>query len=284
MAKGKHAAALFEVIHSGKDRQQDKSRLLLTPKWWFKNRPPVQTPGAVLTNDPVAQSVAATVSAPREIGSSPAPLQLNRLSNQLTFRFTYGNLIAGGCAAVILVAVPFAIGRHMSRGPVPASAGSIDQMRRGPVNRDVLNVGPGTISSNSGKVAPQSSAVDSAGGTNSETKPTTPAPPTAVAPSGKRIVGMQYVVVQTYPKEADAIAAADLLGKNGVPCSVNKGFWQPKPEWFTVVGTTGFERTRDNPDYARYLQAIGNVSKEFAAKSKFRQFEPMLVTWKDASK
>ena len=55
--------------------------------------------------------------------------------------------------------------------------------------------------------------------------------------------------------------------KNGVPCTVNKGFWQPKPEWFTVVGTTGFERTRDNPDYARYLQTIANVSKEFAAKT-----------------
>ena len=34
MAKGKHAAALFEVIHSGKDT----SGLLRTPKWWFKGR------------------------------------------------------------------------------------------------------------------------------------------------------------------------------------------------------------------------------------------------------
>ena len=33
MAKGKHAAALFEVIHSGQDKPKP---LLSTPRWWFK--------------------------------------------------------------------------------------------------------------------------------------------------------------------------------------------------------------------------------------------------------
>ena len=102
--------------------------------------------------------------------------------------------------------------------------------------------------------------------------------------TGKRVVGLQYVVVQSYPKEADGNAAAEILGRNGVPCTVEKGLRGFRPEWFTVTGTTGFERTHDNPDYTRYLQTIANVSKEFAAKSKFKQFEPMLMTWKDASR
>src|SRR5215831_12546738 len=48
MAKGKHATALFEVIHG--DRRSERtlagSGALRTPKWWFKRTPkPAGTPG-----------------------------------------------------------------------------------------------------------------------------------------------------------------------------------------------------------------------------------------------
>ena len=59
MAKGKHAAALFEVIHAAKDRQ-DKSGVLRTPKWWFKNRPetaPQQPPDRTVENDSNASAI-----------------------------------------------------------------------------------------------------------------------------------------------------------------------------------------------------------------------------------
>jgi hypothetical protein len=36
MARGKHATALFEVIHNAKlSEKTDKANLLKTPKWWF---------------------------------------------------------------------------------------------------------------------------------------------------------------------------------------------------------------------------------------------------------
>src|SRR5688572_17158130 len=39
MAKGKQAAALFEVIHSSRQYDRVGARgLLRTPKWWFKRR------------------------------------------------------------------------------------------------------------------------------------------------------------------------------------------------------------------------------------------------------
>ena len=40
MAKGKRAAALFEVIQAAKQKEQlrTKGGGFLTPKWWFKNK------------------------------------------------------------------------------------------------------------------------------------------------------------------------------------------------------------------------------------------------------
>src|SRR3954447_15677508 len=40
MARGKHATALFEVIHTAKlkDKTTEKSGAFKTPKWWFKGR------------------------------------------------------------------------------------------------------------------------------------------------------------------------------------------------------------------------------------------------------
>src|SRR5689334_12165591 len=64
MAKGKHATALFEVIHSGKKFDQPAARkgVLATPKWWFKSRgKSSSTPNAPAPATAVAPSPIATL-------------------------------------------------------------------------------------------------------------------------------------------------------------------------------------------------------------------------------
>ena len=69
MAKGKHATALFEVIHASKQfgGNKDKSGLLRTPKWWFKGRPKEKDPtsrGVASPLTPDAAAAAARAAAP----------------------------------------------------------------------------------------------------------------------------------------------------------------------------------------------------------------------------
>src|SRR5215208_1222065 len=77
MAKGKHAAALFEVIHSG--RYPNKP-LMNTPKWWFKrdNLNEVKEPadGSVVAAPPESDPTAtATATATLDDRSSDSPAE-----------------------------------------------------------------------------------------------------------------------------------------------------------------------------------------------------------------
>ncbi|HZL34161.1 MAG TPA: hypothetical protein VFC78_02555 [Tepidisphaeraceae bacterium] len=49
MAKGKHAAALFEVIQHNKGPGANSGDSLRTPKWWFKGRPQADLPTLTAT-------------------------------------------------------------------------------------------------------------------------------------------------------------------------------------------------------------------------------------------
>src|SRR2546421_3477106 len=149
MAKGKHAAALFEVIHSAKDRQ-DKSGALSTPKWWFKNRakpaapaetPPAETksatapaqapvPAPAQASGPAQPAAAGPIQTPARRPLSTLSRRLNsdretdRAWNRITLRFTYANCAIILGAVAVIVGSAFVIGRHLSRGPAQANAGS----------------------------------------------------------------------------------------------------------------------------------------------------------------
>jgi len=324
MAKGKHAAALFEVINSGKDR--NKTGALSTPKWWFKNRPKAEEPASVpvadtpapapteeAANDPTlrasesifkpaapspspAASSAARAQAFRRLSSTESSeSSMSRFSQQLTYR----NAALAAGAILLIGGGAFVVGKKLGGGPQPVNATPIETLRMGKPNGNALNVNAGSASSgataplsqDAGTFAGNSPTSNGGAPTNSSQNSaqgaprTSPSqPPATFDPNAqvRRVVGMQYVMIQSYPKESDAIAAADICTRNGVPCTIQKGFWPQKPDWLAVIGTTGFERTRNNPEYEAYLKQITQISEKFAAKSKFRQFEPFLFTWKEA--
>jgi hypothetical protein len=105
----------------------------------------------------------------------------------------------------------------------------------------------------------------------------------AAVQDDRRIVGLNYVVIQNYFDDRKAAEEArDVLLKHGVRCTV-----EPGPEgwanmkWFSVVGTSGFDKTRQSPEYAQYVANIMNISKEYAGTSRFKQFDPQPFKWRE---
>jgi hypothetical protein len=242
-----------------------------------------------------------------EDSSAPAPrtpgidLKLDPDRQRISFHFTYTSALVTCFAVLVVVVLAYVVGVKMSGGPAPAVAGaSTAQLREGPARPDVLNVKPAA----GGAAAPAANGISGAQGTttaqggqqqgNSATappRPLEPAPGTtggaasgAVASeesTGQRIIGRNYVVVQIYPDEKSANEARDLLAGNGIACTIEQGLaGYAAKSWYCVVGLTGFDRIRDNPDFARYEKSIRDLSLKFAGNSKFKKFDPQAYRWK----
>jgi hypothetical protein len=96
-----------------------------------------------------------------------------------------------------------------------------------------------------------------------------------------RSVGLNYVVVQSYPEQQAAEDAQKALEDAGIPCTVVRGLRGfAAPNFHSVVGTHGFSAIRNVPAYKRYEEAILAVSKTYAGTSKYKKFEPTPYKWK----
>ena len=108
------------------------------------------------------------------------------------------------------------------------------------------------------------------------------APETVIVSDKNRAVGLQYVIVQSYPEEEKALAesAMQTLNQHGVLCTIERGL-PYAPSWFCVVGITGFARTKEVPEYDAYVARIQQISDQFAGTSKFKKFEPKPFRWRE---
>ena len=175
----------------------------------------------------------------------------------------------------------------------------------GPIEKGVLDVGTrsgaGTLSGNSspgigaGGISAQpapsrsteASVVPTAPPPSSrQPGPSTPSTPTRPADfeNGRRIVGKQYLVIQSYAADQKKLAeeARDFLIKHGVPCTVENGVAGWPEKWNTVVGTQGFDRA-SGPQFETYRERIVKIGEDFAGKSAWKKFDPNAIRWKEAN-
>jgi hypothetical protein len=194
------------------------------------------------------------------------------------------------------------IGRHGARATTPALADrSTEELRAGPAQPEVLDVhagsgdGAGTMALASTDVpapppTPAQPASAKQGASNANTQGVRPShwseprgPATLMVTDAKRQVGLQYVVIQSYPPEEEKFAkiAVDLLNSNGVLCTLETGI-PYAPRWVCVVGVDGFNRTRNSPEYDKYINNIRAVEAKAGGSSKFlKKFDPKPYPWKD---
>ena len=330
MAKSKHATALFEVIHSGKNSQKS---LLSTPRWWFKKRdeekaaaaasaaasaaaaakksrePASASPSALTSHDendpttgrdaidhqitPAAPSVKATrPAAAVEYSSDPAPARPTGLDvavdpdrQQITFKVSYTSAIIVTFSLLVAVGLAYLVGQKMTHGPAQALGGqSSEQLRAGPKNPGVLDVGQ----RNSGTNAPAAPrepdpALTSRGPEANPDNVEGPAnAPSVDSTSQQRVLNLNYVVVQSYPDQKSAEEARDALLKANIGCTIEQKLRGLNPNWYTVVGTQGFQRASGS-EFDAYIRKIDAVSQQFAQRKRsFKAFMPMAYKWTHA--
>jgi hypothetical protein len=312
MAKGKHAAALFEVIQrdkrferkngiTGVPRNTDPASLS-TPKWWFKRRPgadpaPLPVPPApapLATPPPVERRPAPAVVAPPPVRETRSmDLDAPPRRQHVSLRLTYSGVAVGAFALMVAVGLAYVIGRHMSRGPSPVLAEiPTEELRRRPAQPSVMDVhaaSPNIVQNTQARVIPAppgNAAVTSK--TTGGTRGAAPAPPkfndarppaTLVVDDQTRQYGLNYVIVQSYPDKKSAEDVRDLLVKNGVFCSVEQLKHFAAPKWYSVVGIKGFDKIHNSPEFDGYVAEIMRIGDRSGLKG-FKRFEPTAYKWR----
>jgi hypothetical protein len=324
MARGKHAAALFEVINKGKKEETSRGSILRTPSWWFKNRtatakqppaapaqpahpvqgvPPAQSapaPADVPTtrNDPAAggsitnpaptaaAATAATQSSASPATATPAPaVAVDPAHRQIALRLSYTTAGIAAFAVLVTVSLAYIIGRQVTTGPAPAiAARSTEQVRQDEPQPQVLDINRGRNASGIPPAQqPQISAHVPTHQSPQNVQPTpAPPPPTAVVEDdGPRTIGLNYVIIQSYRDEEMARRYAQMLNQGGVRCTVEQDLpnWSQGGPWYSIVGTSGFARIRNSPEYDSYIQSIRRIN-DSNGLTGFRRFDPQPYHWK----
>jgi len=298
MAKGKHSAALFEVIKHQSSRPERSASRSKPPKWWFmggqatETRPTVEasyteaeqpeTPALAIAREPARRS-------PRRSDSnwsSAVHLDFDRVAKEVTLRLRYTTAIVSLFAMCALIGLAYVIGGHLSHEPLTvasdAHSTTIQQLLKQPPQ-------VGVIVLNRPK-PPRPAAVDVPTPVPVETPVanvdnSAPTATVSLVPSGAetrlpRTIGLNYAIVQTYPPEEQqtAEAARDFLISNGIPCTLETTDYVRNPRWLCLVGTAGFTKI-SSQDYKAYVDSIVRLGQMFPS-SHFDRFKPAAYKWK----
>lgn len=201
----------------------------------------------------------------------PVDVRVDRARQLITFRFSYTSAAIASFAVLVIIGLAFVVGRHTSRGPA-----SDDPFFSAPLRADVLEVArPGSVSDPVAEVVPAP-----------EVPPARNDPPAAGATPAApgRVIGLNYVVVQSFADEKLARDAQQMLAEAGIETTIERGLsGYAGPTWHCLVGTRGFESAvgESHPDYARYVASIREVGRQFAARVRSKEFVPQRYKWRE---
>lgn len=300
MARKRRHRALLEVMGSSRgvnQRTNFEPKTRSPRKWWWWPRgdsrkdPTVAGIVAYDPNDPTTSATARSMnpssfgidpSASQEAHAVPAAPARDNAHPAFTLRVDRWTVIAGAAVVVAVVGVAFLYGRQSHQPPMLTAVTTEDIIRPAPANPNatpsVLDIRPAA--------APQRPATPANVPTmTSPAKPAAPAAVPVIPPpaDGRRTIGLNYVIVQSYPDEKSALEAQSALAKSGIKSTVEKGLpgWAAA-SWYSVVGTVGFDKIRASAEFDKYVRSIEAVGQQFAGTSKFKRFEPRAYKWKVA--
>ncbi len=282
MAKNKSSAALFEVITKDKrlDRKTTEGGGLRTPKWWFKSRSRSSPPAMPI---PASEPrVTAHPAADAGIPSFHEPA-VPAGHREVVFRFNYHTALLLGFGLAVALGGAFIIGKRMASVPATVLGGQpIEEIKRGPVQAGVLDLGRGGNEVETVTIEPDDSPSVTTTSQTAQNRPQTwndPRPPaTLVIQDAKRNIGLNYVVVQSYADIKFAEEARDTLLANGVGCTIEQKLRGWSGRLFLVVGIDGFNRI-SSPEFKAYVKRIETISNKAYPPNSYKAFQPIAYKW-----
>jgi hypothetical protein len=201
---------------------------------------------------------------------------------RITLHLTRSSVAIGTVAIVTLIAAAFVAGRKLSTHPRPLTSIPTDDIQKGPVLRDVTNLQRTPVNPPPAGQNPPPPAQGGIGQQTPEQQQSPPQPPPSnIVRDANRRVGLNYVVVQSYPDQKMAEEAKKALTENGIDCTIEKNVpGMGKPDWFKVVGTDGFDRISNNPQLEAYKRRLNEISTKYARKNNFRAFDLTEYKWR----
>jgi hypothetical protein len=216
-------------------------------------------------------------------------LRLDPDRQEVTVRFRYTTAVIASFAIVVALGLAFVTGRRSSVAAGPNSPSTKD-VQSGPILAGVLDPADGQVATlDIPADEPEPRAAAAGASPARAAGSAVPMPAVAdrwTAPDIEtrlpRVIGQNYVIVQSYLSREDADAARDALVAAGIPCTVERvpRSWSQNRNLFSVIGTHGFARPKSMPQYKSYAKAIESVGKAFAGKSKYKEFQPTAYQWK----
>jgi hypothetical protein len=249
---------------------------------------------------PESMSASSSSSSPRRRRSSGMQFGFDKDRQEVTLRMRYTTAAVGAFSVLVLIGLAYVTGRQGTRAPAALAAVSTDALKKGPAQPGVLDVGR-SGSGNGGARAALASVGGGSPAVTAEripakgqpaqqqqagrTRPLVQQTSAIVEESARRAINLNYVIVQSYPDRKSADEAAALLNKAGIRCTVEPapaGFVK-NSSWVSVIGTTGFQRLSNSPEFDAYIKAIEKVGAQLSGTAKFKRFQPAAYKWRQGA-
>jgi hypothetical protein len=315
MAKGKDSTAMFEVIGKGKGLKSGPGKpQLTTPRWWFAksaSRKPETTPGlkSDKTPTPLPSEDAAPHASPRSSSPSDKP-------SSGGMRFSFTTMVLTGASIVVILVLAIMVGNEWSKGgrtlaneradtaeglmSRPArpevllarggqgQRGEVDAQPAGLMAGNRVAVDPGATATNPNSARPLPGGVPVNPGNTTPpalqqplADPPLPGGNSANPTADRPIVGLNYLVIQSYDVSEEAIAknALDVLAAGGVAATLERRV----PTFGTrlvIVSKQGFDRVSSR-EYETLRRRIDQISADQQRKDRrWRAFAPIAFKWR----
>ena len=215
-----------------------------------------------------------------DLYAQPVAMAVDSENRQIALRMSYSAAFIAVASVLLIVGLSLVIGQHLSRGGVPLLAQTTTaELLRNPPHPEVLDpirrTSPGNRGSSDNSLlhsAPPGTAENRAGN-----EAHSPIPPTAG--DGKRYIGLNYIVVQSYPVAEEKMAreAAAFLNNEGVKCTIETGVKGYLP--ITVVGLQGFDK-QSSQGCKEHIRRILQLNAKYTNNRRsYKALDPVAKKW-----
>ena len=198
---------------------------------------------------------------------------------KISVHMSYTAALVGGVGLAMVVGLAIIAGQRITRSNVPLLAQTTtEHVRQGPIHPEVMDPARRTLA-NSEIATPQTGRSNTGTGIPKQTAESRVNALSTMPHDGKRYLGLNYVIIQSYhsAEEKMAIEAAAFLNKEGVNCTVETGV--KGYQAITVVGLQSFDKI-STPAFKSYIARILQVSGKLTANSRsYKAFSPVPKKW-----